>query len=179
MKGLIGLGHKKRHGKSTVAEYLAYNYDWGEYAFATAVKNTTDSAFKFPAEYKFNKELLYTPLNMSYREALQKVGESFRASFGEDIWIKNLEIGIQDVRKFYNVVISDVRYLNEAEWVKNQGGILINIVNPRLLSSDKHISEISLDSYKWDYVILNNGSKRALLHKIDNLVTEIFNEKLA
>lgn len=50
------------------------------------------------------------------REVLQKIGESFRSSLGEDIWIKALMTDYQ--AKKDNWIITDVRYQNEADHIK-------------------------------------------------------------
>jgi len=67
---------------------------------------------------KLNRE--FTP-----RLALQLMGtEVGRNVFGESLWIDALE---NKINKDENYVITDVRFQNEIDWVKNQKGILIEV----------------------------------------------------
>ena len=57
-----------------------------------------------------------------------------------------------------NWVITDVRFVNEADAIKNKGGINIRIDRPNLLNNQnninlEHISETSLDDYKFNYYV--------------------------
>jgi hypothetical protein len=89
-----------------------------------------------------------------------------------------------------NWIVTDVRFPNEADAIKNRGGILIRI-NRNSLSKDKiknaiektngylpaeHESETALDNYnKFDYIVENNSSIEELINKINNILK---NEKL-
>jgi len=67
---------------------------------------------------KLNRE--FTP-----RLALQLMGtEVGRNVFGADLWIHALE---NKINKDENYVITDVRFQNEIDWIRNQKGILIEI----------------------------------------------------
>ena len=75
--------------------------------------------------------------------------------------------------KYPNWIITDVRFPNEAQAIKDRGGILIRIEREDLNNFTKkfpdtvHESEIALDDYKdWDYVIDNNGSLKDLVEKV-------------
>lgn len=61
---------------------------------------------------------------MTYRQALQRIGtEVMRDSFDKDVWIRSL-----DVRTRHNhVIIDDVRFENEVEWIHSKGGIVLRI----------------------------------------------------
>lgn len=106
------------------------------------------------------------------REVLQKIGESFRSSLGEDIWIKALMTDYQ--AKKDNWIVTDVRYQNEADHIKNKGGILIR-VNRNTHNNDNHKSEIDLDDYnKFDFIIDNNGSVEELIKKVIEIYDKLF-----
>lgn len=72
--------------------------------------------------------------------------------------------------KIPNWIITDVRFFNEAQAIKDRGGILIR-VDRDSDSKDSHISENELITYKdWDYVIDNNGSLSELILKVKQIM---------
>lgn len=67
-------------------------------------------------------------------------------------------------------IISDVRFPNEAEAIKDRNGILIR-VERNTGNTEMHDSEIALDNYKnWDYVIDNNGTIEELIEKVRDIL---------
>ena len=171
---LIGIGHQKRHGKSTSSKYLCSKYEFTEFTFATRLKNMIDSLYDIPEYYKYvAKEVNIPSIEKTYRELCERCGQGMRELFGKEFWISLTESDIKNSKKD-NCVVSDVRYLNEAEWIKRYGGFLVKIYNPRLPVDNKHISENQLTNYKgWDYIILNDGDKEDLFKKLDVLMGEI------
>jgi hypothetical protein len=122
------------------------------------------------------------------RDKLQKYGtENGRNVYHQDVWVRAIDtwINIQmerlnNLKKHLNnankilpvFVISDIRFMNEAEYVRSKNGILIRINAPnrtlhRVRSEAKgdtqtmdkimsHASEISLDDYDFDNQINND-----------------------
>lgn len=127
------------------------------------------------------------PLNLTNREILQKIGEGLREKIHPDIWVSALfndyiqpnngEIRfskdwVQDKNPPY-WIISDVRMPNEAEKIKELGGVLIR-VNRNTGYIDNHISETALDSCKkFDFIIDNNGSLEELIEKVIDIYSHI------
>ena len=73
---------------------------------------------------------------------------------------------------FENSIITDVRFLNEANAIKERGGILIKIERDNGTEST-HISETALDSYDidtFDYTINNNGTLEDLAKKVNAIL---------
>lgn len=69
--------------------------------------------------------------------------------------------------KYPKWIISDCRFLNEVEAIKSRNGIVIQITDPRIISTDLHESENVLSEYNdFDYSLINDGS-------IDNLVVKV------
>ncbi len=56
------------------------------------------------------------------------------------------------------VIIPDVRFENEAKFIKDKDGVLIRI-NRNLDNKDEHTSETQLDEYKFDLSVDNSGDK--------------------
>jgi len=74
------------------------------------------------------------------------------------------------VYKYPNWILTDVRFPNEVEAIKNRGGIVIR-VNRLNLPKSNHISETALDNYTdFDYVIENDGTIKQLIEKVKNIL---------
>lgn len=82
--------------------------------------------------------------------------------------------------KYPNWIITDVRFPNEADIIKEKGGLLIRIESPRCNYDDTHSSETALDNYggtgnevrtdKWDSVIFNDGTIEELIEKVKKVL---------
>jgi len=71
-------------------------------------------------------------------------------------------------------VVPDMRFPNEAEVVKQNGGCLIRINRPSLKSTDNHPSETALDNFHdWDYIIENDGTVSDLIKKVNTVLWDI------
>lgn len=136
---------------------------------------------------------------MTVRKILQLFGTEGGRTVHPDIWVnalfadykptltnesKNNLIGYlskpkqfqnKDVEyKLPNWVITDCRFINEANAAKIRDGILINVVReiPRDLINSQHASEIALDGYAFDYVLDNNGTIPELAEKIEKILRQ-------
>lgn len=125
---LIGLVGQKNSGKTTVAKYLVEK-DFTEVVFAEPVKRITEIVFGFPydlllgdtAEKRKIRDTLKDPVwGMTAVEAMQFMGtELFRQGFDKDVWIK---IASRKIKEHDLVVVSDVRFENEVEFIRQSGG---------------------------------------------------------
>ena len=71
-----------------------------------------------------------------------------------------------------NWLVTDTRFPNEADAIKEKGGILIR-VNRGDGNTGDHPSETSLDNYNnWDYVLDNNASLTGLSKKVEDILKE-------
>ena len=181
---IIGISGKKGSGKDTFAKLLQKQL---ELATCKTVKIDSFAAnLKYccalisgQPNYLFNNQNMKDKkagfLNLTNRELMQKFGDLTR-SLDKDIWIKSLFSKYIDNPPEY-LIISDVRFKNEADYIKDIGGILIRIESDRVIS-DYHISEIELDNYfKFDLKITNNKSVslNELKIKSKDIVTYIEN----
>ncbi len=130
--GIIGLIGS---GKSTVARQLVNEYGFRSDSFATSLKDAVSSMFAWPRNLlegdtaesrKWREEIdpwWSEKLNISNfnpRLALQLIGtDALRSGFNEDIWFLTLQNRVRkDPDK--HVVISDVRFPNEANYFKDK-----------------------------------------------------------
>lgn len=109
------------------------------------------------------------------RRLLQKFGtEAGRDIHGDDCWI-DLVLDPWRAARFHadgvahgpDLVVTDVRFDNEAEAIRKNDGVVVHIVRPGLerLPGD-HASEAGLSRHLIDYTFLNDGTLDELHTKI-------------
>ena len=130
----------------------------------------------------FYKDIFRTYEVVTYREALQFFGDKFRSEYGQDFWIRMLKSDLVSESTCLSI-ITDVRYKNEADFIKSNKGILIRVdrsevQTPKNISS--HSSEMELDNYpNFDYIIENNGTLEELKSKVQLVYKSIKNLNIA
>ncbi len=72
-----------------------------------------------------------------------------------------------------NLAIVDMRFPYQGDYVKSQGGITVRVDRPTLKSVDQHSSEIAMDAYDYDDILLNDGTKNDLYRRVDKLMMEL------
>lgn len=88
-----------------------------------------------------------------YRELLQRFGtEVGREQFGENFWTDRVKVQIKPGGKY---VISDVRFPNEADTVREAGGKVFRINRAGTGAINAHVSDTGIDSLVVDGVIPN------------------------
>jgi len=166
---IIGLGHKRERGKDTAAKIiynrLKYKAPTRMDFFAYSLKEGIGKGV-----FGLSHDQLYGNLKnvvdpfwgKTPRQILQFMGtDVMRKHYGEDIWVKTVEKRWLESGFGEYLILSDVRFKNEADWVRDKGGYLIKINRNIEYNEevDTHRSEIDLDDYyPWDAVIDNNGT---------------------
>lgn len=122
---------------------------------------------------------------MSVRELLQKLGtDALRNTLHNDVWVNALmadylPIQYHDGGNFYhkgeypNWIITDTRFPNEAQAIKDAGGIVIRVDRMHLAPINEHYSEIALDRWDFDYYIENSGTQNDLYDRVDDFLATI------
>jgi len=179
----IGLGYKAGVGKSTVAQHLRVRHKFAEYALADALKDTVAPLFNWDREDLDDQDFKKTVdknWGITPRHALQTLGtDCVRKTFGDDFWVKRMQLTMS-MYEDKLVVVTDVRFLNEAQSIKKQGGLLWQIKRPLTdAAAGTHISETEMDSFEgWDEVINNDGSLELLKARVDMALAKVMLEKL-
>jgi hypothetical protein len=122
---------------------------------------------------------------MSVREFLQKLGtEAMRDGLHTNVWVNALFADynatgynytgcenkvIQGEWEYPNWIITDMRFPNEMDAVKERGGITIRVVRPGT-ESGTHPSETALDEATFDYEIINDGEIVDLIEKVKTIL---------
>ena len=168
---IVGLTGLKRAGKSSVANILKDRYGFHVRSFATPIKDML-TELGVPREYVWDPELKEKPVpgfGKSARQMLCTLGTEWgRELVSDDIWVRALETRLTDLEG-RDVVIDDVRFLNEALMIKRQPkGCIVHVVRPGL-DRDSHVSESGLPN---DLV---DGEIRNLSCYLPDLEKEVIN----
>jgi hypothetical protein len=103
------------------------------------------------------------------RRILQHVGQTIRER-DPDYWVALLMRQVDGARSFnIPVIVTDVRYPNEAEALREAGFTLVRIVRPILpdQSPSEHESETALSGFAPDEVVVNAGTPEELGARIE------------
>lgn len=155
---IVGVAGKKQHGKDTFYQLLKEIHTSVErYSFADEVKRYAAIYFGVDATQQ-DKE--------KYRFILQGIGQMMRDQVDKSYWIQIVKSQI-DLSTARIKCITDVRYKNEVDYVKNSGGIMVRVINPRIHNHDVHLSENDLNEHcDYDYVIHNDSTIQDYRQKV-------------
>ena len=168
--GLIGISGKAGAGKDTLGKYLCDEYRCMHYYFAKPLKEGAKIMFGLSDEQIENKEKVIEPWGISPRKIYQLLGTEVGRGIDVNIWVKNAEMFVKSVAG-HTVVITDVRFDNEAFWIRNRGGVVINIVRDQDdIVENRHSSEGGLKPDNIDLTIHNNGSIEDLCNEVTYMI---------
>ncbi len=190
MGKLIGLLGRKRCGKDTLGSYMIEKYDYDRYAFADPIKDILKTMFDLSEhQLNYDKEKIDERWGVSPRIILQKFGteicrnnlENFIPNIkldGDTLWVKLFKI-FYEKNKDKDIVITDVRFIDEINAIKSFGGKIVKL-NRDNLEFDGHSSEKDIDNYNpdlIDYTIDNNYTYYDLYSQIDTFLNLIILNK--
>jgi hypothetical protein len=169
---IIGLSGYARSGKDTVGKRLVDNHEFLNYAFANFIKDLLfymnpiidDKEFRlFDVVKAYGWEVAKTKFP-EVRRLLQVLGVGARNTFRDTFWIDEL---VRTIPSDRNIVITDVRFKNEADRIKELGGQIWRIERSGVSAVNDHISEHDLDNWEFDAYIHNNSSLEDLYFAVD------------
>ncbi len=143
---IIGVMGPKFSGKSIVAEALTHQ-GFTRFAFAGKLKEAAMLIYGLSHEQVYGnlKEEVDPRYGVAPRFIMQQFGTEVCRSIHLDTWILALERQILwSFRGRYSeiaVVIDDLRFTNEAEYVKRWGGVIWEVHRPGYGYSEEHSSE--------------------------------------
>jgi hypothetical protein len=161
---IIGLTGYARSGKDTVAKILVDNYGYTRVAFADKIRELL---------YETNPQVGSTRLvslvneygwdvakaSPEVRHLLQELGVGARKVFGAGFWVHEaMKTMLNDPRPDMNYVVTDVRFLNEADMIKVNKGQIWRVQRTGVEAVNSHISEMQMDNYEVNQTFVNNGT---------------------
>ena len=180
---IIGLYGKIGSGKNTVAKILRDNFDFQMFSLADPIKDITSLLFGWdrdslegdtPRDREWREEIdpywsYKLKRDISPRLVMQLIGtECFRDCIAENFWIENLAERVKNCRK--NVVISDIRFENELQFITRNKGFVWSIVGNNHYTRDSEHSSEARNSSDWaeytNETITNYGNLSELKEKV-------------
>jgi hypothetical protein len=186
---IIGLVGYIGSGKGTVGDILVRDHQYTKFAFADALKDAVATMFMWPrgllegdsnASRAFRERVdPWWSNKLGYevtpRLILQKFGtEACRNGIADNIWIAALEKRMQG---YQDVVISDVRFPNEIDFVRSVGGVIIRVRRGEDPTDEElskmHISETAWKGLPVDYTLVNDSTLDNLKDNVRFTLTDL------
>ena len=173
---IIGFTGRLQTGKTTAANVLVSEFGFQKMSFADPIRSVMEDV---------NPLVCFCGCDTHYRDAvsrgtydgakrefpeirrlMQGIGVAMREHAGPDVWVdalvrrllatyvEALEVMDEDA----NVVIDDVRFVNEESMIRDLGGSVFRVSRPGLPQSS-HVSETEGESIQALYEFLNTGSR--------------------
>lgn len=168
---ILALCGFSRVGKNAAADCLE-NYQ--QFSFAEVLKQEVTkmlASVGIKADvYKEDKE--------AWRDMLVFWGRK-RRSLDRDYWVKQVAMRIA-AKPYVRAVITDLRYVNEARWVKSKGGLVIGIERPGFGPANEEegmsIREIRIQHSDIHWLV-NDGTPGQLATSIRSAVKQFCSNK--
>lgn len=182
---IIAFGHRRRTGKDTAGKLLEQIIRLENprllvrcKSFAWKLKEICFQLYAWAGlrepsyydSYEDSKEISLPALGKSPRTIWIEVGNFLRNVYPET-WINYLIRGITSCDV---LIITDLRYENEAAIIKTHGGYCIKVERPEIPEYDD-IADSGLKNYtNWDRILINNGTLNDLNESVKKLKKELF-----
>jgi len=177
---LIGLSGHMGCGKNYIAEQIIYphfksNNNILIIGFGDQMKNEL-----YARDLSLQYDDLYDHKTFETRNKLQQYGtENGREKYHPDIWIRGLDIQIETFKRRSGqnclIIVCDVRFINEAEYIKQKGGILFRINSPNR-SNNRYLKEANNDPIKYEQIKNHKSETELNDYKFDHLINNDDNE---
>ncbi len=188
---ILGLAGHAGAGKDTAAAYLHEVYGFHRFAFADPLREMLFALLDAAGAdhvYVTERHLKEQPIPelhseeggaISYRRLAQTLGTEWaRTQFGQGFWLRvaSRALGLTGWPSAHHpvhelIVISDVRFANEAAWIKTLGGAVVRLHRHHSLST--HASETQVQGLEAWAEVDNTGSPEALSRRLDELMARL------
>lgn len=134
---------------------------------------------------EFRMEYVVGMQRMTIRQFLQELGtDACRNGLHPNTWVNALmadykcSFCLQSsgehkacIKSDYpNWIITDTRFPNEAQAIKDAGGIVIRVDRPGVKAINAHPSETGLDNWDFDYKIMNGSDILSLMFTVNTIL---------
>lgn len=149
--------------------------------FAVPLKDAITALFMIRTgalENREIKESIEPITGKTYRKLMQLLGTEFcRTVLCEDFFTKLLDNYVNSNPSLKYVIVPDVRFPDEAQFIRDKKGLLIKLIrmdNPHEIAID-HASEAHINHLAVDTIIHNNSTIEALSYKAEKIAEMIKN----
>lgn len=153
---LVGVVGAIGSGKSTATRTLYSALGYRRMSFGHALKESLWSAFRASGAVRGHfygtqtqKSELIGETGRTGRELMEVLGMEFRALYPH-VWVRAVEAELRDNRRY---ALCDVRFENEAEMIRDYGGMILRIDRPEAMlertgrAADEEWETIHSDAY--------------------------------
>lgn len=183
---IIGLTGRAGSGKDTVREQLVQCHGYTGMALADPIRAMLRAllvASGTGPEWMTDRALKEQPIpaiGASYRHLAQTLGTEWGRFIAPELWLRIADGYMRDIQRetfcHMKFVISDVRFPNEAEWVRSQGGEVWHINRPGVEPVRAHTSE-SIEQIAVDRTVNNTGTLEDLAAEVARVMGEASADK--
>jgi len=187
---IIGISGKMGSGKNYFAEKIIYPYFKDKYNILIIGFGDQMKTELYSRDITLLYDQLYDHKTFETRQKLQQYGtENGRDKYHQDIWVRGLDIQIETFKRRCGensmVIICDVRFKNEFDYIKSKDGKVVRIEATnrtgdrylreannnmeKIVIIKNHSSEISLDNHIFDYIIKNDYNDIININ-LDNII---------
>ncbi len=182
---LIGLCGYAGVGKDTAAQVLLDELGFQRIAFADPIKSALLALdplipgeddgpvmrlSQFCQAHSWSEVKNYAEV----RRLMQIMGtEVGRNLFDPDLWVKLAKRKLESTLSVGDVVVTDIRFPNEARLIRGYGGVLVRLERPGFGPVNEHVSDRASERWAYDRRLDNDGEITSLHAKLRQLVTEL------
>ena len=171
---IIVLHGKARSGKDTFFDTIKYASYVEKVAFAAPMKDIACTFFNIDHQALEETKDQHHHYGCTPRHFLQRLGDIGKELCGPDLW-SNIAIDTIKQKKSHHVCVTDCRFLNELQILKDNFSNIVCIKIKRgeedIIQESAHSSENGLPDHLFDYVLENNGT----LEEYRAIVLHLFN----
>lgn len=169
---LLGLAGPARSGKDTAGQAISWVTGWKTYALASPIKETINDLFDWDGRHAYGelKEIIDPNWGFSPRQAYQLFGTEFGRSLREDLWLR---MAYNKYEKLGSLIITDIRFENEADLIRDNGGHIIHIQRKDCMKVNAHASEIGIKVKEYDSFLHNDGTVEDFQDSVKKLISEM------
>lgn len=168
---LVGITGRAGSGKDTIGDYLKANYNFRSVSFAAPLKEGVKAMFGLDNTHLDHplKEQMLEDIGKSPRQLMQLLGTEYgRNLVHQDLWLLLANKKVEAYASLgFNVCITDVRFENEAEFVRKQGGTILHVERGVSGTKFSHPSEAGVEMAQGEFKIENNGTMDELYKSVD------------
>ncbi len=172
---IFGITGAARSGKDCIGNYLmGLDTRYQHYSFAQPMKEMICTMLSKPKAWlNQHKDEVIPFLDASPRKLLQTLGTDWgRDMIHKDIWLNLGQRFIDNCEsaRIPGVVITDVRFENEAAMIRMNGGVICHVRREAAPEVRAHVSEAGILHHPTDWAMHNDGTLPELYLKVDQLI---------
>lgn len=176
---IVGFSGFAGAGKTTAVDHLVEKHGFLKYGFADALRelaleiNPPVEGGRFLRDHIIEVGWEHWKSWGDGRRFLQNLGVGVRKILGEDAWVEALGCRLLECDPRTDFAIPDVRFPNEARWVKDHGGFVVRVNRPGVQAALGHVSDVALNDWPFDYVVSNEEGIPQLDLKVDRALEHL------